>query len=99
MNPLKSITLFALLATVAVPASAEVVMNDEKSRLYEADYEVVLAENGYNVGVAVYGKYDADYDVYLTAADVFKPILGRYDADYEVQLNHAGFAETLIASR
>ena len=94
-------TTFALIAALmtAAPVGAEVILNDAKSQLYEADYAAVLAENGIPTGVAVYGAHDADYDVYLTDAAVFPPLLGQYDADYEVMLDRASFTETVIALR
>ncbi|SIT91302.1 hypothetical protein SAMN05421665_3313 [Yoonia rosea] len=99
MTPLKSIALFVAVSVAAGPAFAEVVLNNEKSRLYEADYEAVLAENGIEVGAAVFGSYDASYDVYLTDVDLFPSLLGHYDADYEVALDHAAFGPVVVASR
>lgn len=93
MNTLKSITLCAALSIVAAPAFSETVLNDAKSRLYEADYAAVLHDNGIAVGAAVYGQYDADYEAYLTDPELFQPMLGKYDADYEVYLRHADFAD------
>ncbi|PXW72519.1 hypothetical protein C7964_101631 [Loktanella sp. PT4BL] len=99
MTPLKSIALFVAVNVFAGPVFAEAVLSNDKSRLYEADYEAVLAENGIEVGAAVYGSYDASYDIYLTDADLFPPLLGKYDADYEVVLDYAAFAPVVIASR
>ena len=98
MTPLKSIALFVAVSLAAGPALAEVVLHSEQSRLYEADYEAVLAENGIAIGAALYGSYDASYDVYLTDPELFQPILGKYDADYEGIIDRAAFAPVIVAS-
>lgn len=95
---MKSLKISALVALMAAPVAAETVLNAEKSRLYEADYEAVLAENGIAMGAAVYGQSDADYDVYLTDANLFPPLLGHSDADYEAVLNHDAFSAIEVAS-
>ncbi len=95
----KTFTLAALCAAFAAPVLADAAMVDYKANLHDADYEAEIAEYGYTVGAAVYGKSDADYDVYLTDAALFPPLLGQYDADYEAKLDHGAFANMEIAAR
>lgn len=100
MRPLKPIFLAALCAAFAGPALADAAMVDVKEKMYDADYEVIIAQFGYTVGTDVYGAHDADYDVLLSDAGMFKPLLGYYDADYEAVLMPASeFAGTTVALR
>ncbi|MGR3514425.1 MAG: hypothetical protein ACU0GG_16835 [Paracoccaceae bacterium] len=100
MRPLKSIFLAALCSAVAGSAFADAAMVDVKEKMYDADYEVIIAQFGYTVGTDVYGAHDADYDVLLSDAGLFKPLLGHYDADYEAVLMPASaFAGTAVALR
>ncbi|MEM6384676.1 MAG: hypothetical protein AAF718_00430 [Pseudomonadota bacterium] len=94
MRPLKSIALTALCVAFAGPLFADAAMVDVKENMYDADYEAIVAEYGYTVGVAVYGAHDADYDVLLSDASLFKPLLGHYDADYEAVLKPASYFQS-----
>ena len=99
MPPIKSLALAALCTALSGPAFADAAMQDAKANLYDADYEVQLADHGYAVGVLAYGTNDADYDVFLSDAALFQPVLGQYDADYEIKLNRAAFSELEVAAR
>ena len=95
----KNLTIAALCTAIAAPAFADASMNDAKANLYDADFEVALADHGYSVGIAAYGANDADYDTYLSDAALFQPVLGHYDADYESKLNREAFEDMEIAAR
>jgi hypothetical protein len=100
MRQMKPLALAALCSVLAGPVLADAAMVDVKQNMYDADYETIIAEYGYTVGVAVYGVNDADYDAMLTDVALFPPLLGRYDADYEAVLMPASaFTDTEIAFR
>ncbi len=99
MRALKTLTLATICTAFAAPVLADAAMFDAKATMYDADFETSIAEHGYIVGAAAYGHDDADYDVYLSDAGLFQPVLGNYDADYEVKIDRAAFAPTEIASR
>lgn len=94
MDRLKTLALAAICSFATAPAFADAALVDVKEKLYDADVEVVAADYGYVIGTAAYGANDADYDVYLTAAEVFPPLLGHYDADYEAVLKPASHFQT-----
>ncbi|MEO1537864.1 MAG: hypothetical protein AAFR73_09045 [Pseudomonadota bacterium] len=83
MRTIKTLTFAALCSAVAGPVLADAAMIDIKEKMYDADYQAIVSGYGYTVGVAVYGAYDADYDVILSDPELFQPVLGHYDADYE----------------
>lgn len=99
MNTLKSATLIAVMSVVAGPSLAETVLNDAKSRLYEADYASVLSANGIATGAAVYGQYDADYDVFLSKADVFQPKVAFRHAETDAVMESTFAESKIVASR
>lgn len=99
MTRIATLTFAALLTISAEPLYADAAMVDVKLNMYDADYEITIAEYGYVVGSTVYGIYDADYDVHLSNADLFKPLLGHYDADYEAVLMPTSAFATEMASR
>ncbi|MEM7752168.1 MAG: hypothetical protein AAF230_02075 [Pseudomonadota bacterium] len=108
MRHIKPFALAILCSAFASSALADAAMVDLKQKMYDADYEATVADYGYVVGTAVYGAHDADYDVLLSDASLFKPLLGHYDADYEAVLKPAAYfqsaevlqdAGTQVASR
>lgn len=100
MRHMKPLTLAAICCAFAGPVLADASMVDVKQKMYDADYEVIIAAYGFDVGTSVYGSHDADYDVLLSDAGLFKPLLGHHDADYEAVLMPASvFAATEVASR
>ncbi|MEL6376806.1 MAG: hypothetical protein AAFQ04_06330 [Pseudomonadota bacterium] len=92
MHPTKMLAIATVNLSMATSVFADAAHVDYKQNLHDASYEAILADYGYKVGAAVYGKYDADYDTYLTNADVFLGPLGTHDADYEVILAERGIA-------
>lgn len=99
MTRITTFAFAALFTLSSVPLYADAAMVDVKQNMYDADFETTLATYGYTVGTAVYGNHDADYDVYLSDAGLFQPVLGHYDADYEGVLMPASAFTTEIASR
>lgn len=101
MRHLKNLTLAAVVSALAGPAVADAAMVDVKQKMYDADYEVIVAAYGYVVGTSAYGDHDSDYDAVLSDADLFPPLLGHHDADYESVLMEAEahLRPTEIASR
>ena len=101
MRHLKPLAFAALCTALAGPAFADAAMVDVKQKMYDADYEVIVADYGYAVGTSVYGAHDADYDSLLSRADLFPPLFGHHDADYEIVLSQAAkhIEPTEIASR
>ena len=64
---------------------------DKALGTHDADYEVVLAERGMQIGAALYGQYDASFDAWRTPANFFETAaLGHNDADYEPVLLDRG---------
>ncbi len=83
--------LAAVCAMAASPAFADAEGAEYKANLYDADYEIQLADHKIFVGVAAYGTSDADYDAVLTQASVFNPYRSLDDAGYEAVLAENGF--------
>lgn len=91
MNKTASAILAAVCTFSASHAIADAGGADYKANLYDADYEIILAQHDIVVGTAAYGTSDADYDAHFTKAVAFNPLRMTYDAGYEAVLAERGF--------